>query len=686
MSMKLHRTLNNKVSIELDDTLFCSLKSELYLAGEILNPKRIEIMHSGCRYMYENACITDEIEQISPGILKVCRQWELQRKGEYSLVSKFSNAIDKVNNLMIPGIWYDGNLQGKGSFPSEKNGECWSFFETRMSVPCCMQLRTSEGFFTCATTPSETDTTIASCNRMGNTITIDIPGNEIPQSYRGKQNILDTSSLLPKTLSVDEVPCIYERIFYISADYQSNSPYQAYSKYIKHISQFSPTMHMPISWKNFGTYKFTRLLNLIRKSPDGKAYVLMGEGNGDLQQYYNYTAASFLVKSLEASYLLLKEQNIVVTYSSDYVQARASLADRFSMANDENLMSGIATLLADNFLAYEILPGVHQDCVDIMTGEFGGYLGIGEHDEFKSYVNARCNGESMKYYVLVYSELKKRGLEKPEYIALAKRVAKFYCKNQLENGSFGRWWTVEGIAKNSEGTNGAHVAVFFLALLKEIKQDDPLRPLLINACEKAYDYYSGLAEKGYFFGDTLDADSFDKEAGVVLMDFFLDLYEFSPEKIYLESAQKAADFLLTWIWQFKNYIPPESPLGRRNFSTKGMTSVSVAHNHLDFYGIAIAYDFFRFAEYSGDRFYFDQGQLMANACRQLISMPEDRLGRDPYFSGWQPEQINHTSWDYFNSEERMNGNFYIDIAWVAVLGLEGFNNLQGLTSFSDLFD
>ena len=113
-----------------------------------------------------------------------------------------------------------------------------------------------------------------------------------------------------------------------------------------------------------------------------------------------------------------------------------------------------------------------------------------------------------------------------------------------------------------------------------------------------------------------------------------------------------------------------------HFSTVGMTSVSVAHHHMDFYGMSMAYDFLRLHEATGDGFYREQAVLMMNACRQLIGTKQNSLGRSSRFLGWQPEQINYTDWDYFDRPERFCGTYGIDIAWVNVLGLSSYLKIK----------
>ncbi len=335
------------------------------------------------------------------------------------------------------------------------------------------------------------------------------------------------------------------------------------------------------------------------------------------------------------------------------------------------------------FLQAERSEGIFQDNYDLEKQVWGGYLGIGEHPEFQYMVNSRCNGEAMKYYVLLSLSLRSLGIDEGQYISLARRVARFYCEAQLSSGSFGRWWTEKGKPGDIQGTNGAYIGSFFAALIPHLNDNDPLKNDMLSAVHQAYTYYAELAFEGAFYGDTLDADSCDKEAGIALLSFFfLDLYELEQDKRHLESAQLAAEFIVQWIWQQDSYLPPDSPLGRLGFSTRGMTSVSVAHHHLDFYGLSIAYEFLRFAKHANNPFYEQQAKIMLNACRQLVATEAQPLGRDETFIGWQPEQLNHTYWEYFDRPELMNGHFDIDIAWVTVLTLGSYQMIQKTFSAS----
>jgi uncharacterized protein YyaL (SSP411 family) len=198
----------------------------------------------------------------------------------------------------------------------------------------------------------------------------------------------------------------------------------------------------------------------------------------------------------------------------------------------------------------------------------------------------------MVNYLRLYELLKESGRQRDEFLHLAKKNAHFYIEHQLkgnDEGSFGRWWNADGSPLNTLGTNGAYIISLLVALEKLTgRQDD-----IDAALNKAGKYYASLIDSNGFYADTLDADCVDKEAGCALLRAFLDLYERSHDEFHLRYARLAAGFLLSWMFTYNIAFAAKSPLGKRNFQTVGMTTVSVAHHHLDFYGLFIAYDLLR---------------------------------------------------------------------------------------------
>lgn len=669
--MRIHVSAQG-VQVCIDDHLpTCGFSCSITLDGEKLERLDVRMHDGGIVTRFSQKTVVYDEFRFSAGLLVVQRRWELSVPGAYRLHNSFYYHDDgHRNDVLVPAVWYQDNEQGVGCYPNRKLGEFWAFKENRMPVPGCIQLYNGETVFCCSISPAANPSELSSSSWDPHGIRMTIPGSEWPYSYRGKSALIDTSDEPAPVLFV-ESPVAYERMFFIQLE-ASKDRLASYRRYVESLHTSIPSgssMERRLcDWDAYGDAKMTRILNLVRRTDDGEAYLQMGEGNGAFQPVYEFTSASFLVKSLEAATCMARAPEL-----GDPL-ARRRLSNEFGIPDDSRLLPCIAHAIGRFFLRAESPEGIFRDCYDLKREYFGGYLGIGEHQEFKDLVNSRCNGEAMKQYVRLYAALADHGIETPEFLGIAKRVAAFYCRNQLSTGSFGRWWNPSGMPVNTVGTNGAYVASFLLELLPYL--DDEHAGEVLSAVHQAYAYYSEMADEGQFYGDTLDADSCDKEAGLALLGFFLDLYESSPDSRYLRSAIRAADFVLLWIWQTDQTFPPDSPLARERFSTTGMTSVSVAHHHMDFYGMLIAYDFLRLAEATDDRFYKEQALLMLDACRQLVGVPDDMLGRSAAFLGWQPEQINYTDWDYFNRSESFFGTYDIDIAWVNVLGLGAYQRIR----------
>ena len=596
----------------------------------------------------------------------VATSWHFAQEGSYRLYAiTLLPHGNKASEIFLPAVWYQGNRQGEGKFPSEHVAPAFSFLETRTSMPCAVVLSGSKQTLVQSICPAK-ELPLASLSWRGACTITTIPGAEWPYSYRGKTNLVSTQQE-PKPRWHWNAGDTYERTWTLMLGPSEGvlASWEAYVRRHTHASGWTPEL----SWERYGTTKLAHLLSLVRFEK-GEPYLLMGSGNGEEQEIYEFTAGSFLVKGLEAACEFATTPHWMLS-ETHVAKQLDRLKPLLGAHTPQETLLQLARRMGGYYLQAERAPGVWQDCHDLKNGIWGGYLGIGEHPEFKMMVNSRTAGEAMRQYVLLYQALKPYGLEDERFLAVARRVARFFCDIQISGGSFGRWWTTKGRPENTSGTNGAYVASFLCTLLDH-EQDDQIKGHLLLALE----YYGRLIEDGRFYGDTLDADSCDKEAGIALLDLMLGAWNLMKDERYLLWAKKAARFVLSWIWQEDCWLAPDSPMGRRGFHTRGMTSVSIANQHLDFYGMLIALSFERLFQATGDSFWHAQAVLMEHACRQLVATEQDLLGRGEEYYGWQPEQMNHTDWDYFDREDQIRGTFAIDIAWVAVLGYGAWLTLQ----------
>jgi len=606
--------------------------------------------------------------------------WRITVPGSYALSTKIAIPFAEPE-LFVPAVLYRKNNCGTGAFPRGGIHDGLAFSEERTPLPGCVLLSEKKTYIAfCLDTQSSAQPaagvsahTEHTDGANGTVIEMRIPAVESPFSYQGKTRTVpaEKAAVLfraencseTKPLSISRVQFLYSEQV-CNAD--SNTLFTVYRNFSAAVSarnDFSGTEHTEKSvlhageypeWNEWAELKLHNLEFLTEHTDSGKeAYVLMGKGNGSLQNIYDFTGASFLVKSIEAAYV----------YAQCGKLEQAEAVGRFFLRAESPAESGI-----------------YRDNYSIARDEWGGYLGVSENSEYGRLINARCNGEAMLSYIALYTQLAEQGRKIPEFIELPKRVASFYLKCQIRDrkspyfGSFGRWWTPDCKPVNADGTNGAYIVSSFIALLPYA--DSMLKEQLTASLDDAFSYYHGMIQRADYYGDTLDADAFDKESAAVLLRESLDAYELTGRRQFLDDACKAAGFVFTWMWQYSVVFPDSTPLYREHFDTEGMTSVSVAHHHLDFYGMYLARDFLRLYKACGDSFYYVQAVRMMHACRQLTATSTRTLGKDSSFAGWQPEQINHTQWDYFDRPDHAKGYFDICIAWETVLTLGAYLQIR----------
>lgn len=267
-------------------------------------------------------------------------------------------------------------------------------------------------------------------------------------------------------------------------------------------------------------------------------------------------------------------------------------------------------------------------------------------------------GESAQQYALLYD---RAGSGRDErWLDHARRIADFFAAHQLPDGNFGRFWSPTGELLDARGTNGAYI-IWLMAEL--IRMGDRS---WLPAARRAADYFINAAVKPQRFTfDTLDAECTDKEAGHALLRAFLLLHRVTGDPALIEAAREAAAFCLGWQFTWDVPFSAQSPLGRMGFHTYGGTTVSVAHHHLDPYGMMIALDFLRLSSALSEPCWADYAHDLMGFCGQMISTPERPLNCGPNFVGYQPEQYNHTDWDYMHHLVGGKGSYGSAASWVA---------------------
>ena len=649
MSLQLI-SADKKVEIIHDGVEVGKLFYSIRMGKTILEPDNVlREADNVIKVYFKDAELKDEFV-VNEGFIKIKRQWKILKPGRWQLVFGYCPGPD-LRQWLVPSVMYGKNEMGAGNFPRGGIEEGWSFREDRIPIPSCSILHDGLNWQSVFTSPATNDGEISSVKTLlksaAPAFEIRVPYTEEPYTYTEKGIV--TGGLTGKTgklLKIHKVPFEYSRTFYIAYGKCAHLSEIYISLAARALDEFGTDERLSkANWSEVASKKFQHLKFLLIDNQKITA-VKQGKGNGLFQSFHNYTSGSFLTKSMEGALIF----------------ARAAK----ELGNEKYL--DIAERIGDFFLAGALPNGLHRDSYSLKDARWGGYMGVGTPEDLVEGANTRCNGEVMINYLKLYKLLKDAGRQKDEFLNLVRRNADFYIEHQLkgkEEGSFGRWWDISGRPINTLGTNGAYIISMLIELEKITgKKDD-----IDEALKKAGSYYASLVDNNYFYADTLDADCVDKEAGCALLRAFLDLYERSSDELYLRYARLCAGFILSWMFTYNVAFNPESPAGKRDFKTLGMTAVSVAHHHLDFYGLSIAYDFLRLWEATTDELWKKCGLIMINSCGQLISDRQDLLGRSKDFIGWQPEQINQTNWDYKLRFLGTKGRFHTCVAWTVVLTL-----------------
>lgn len=570
--------------------------------------------------------------------------------------------------LFMPGVMYQKNTKGKGKYPRiTEQHSSWSFDETRCSIPGCMALYNKSEIMIAA---HRTDEIKISSSFDELSFSFRLPSEEWPYVYSSKDTLRYSMDKKDSTfVHMKKNQVIFQEYLIYHSDMNDLNLFDHYKRYVEIFRPLNDEHIDLVKLHNFKALLLSQLLSLLEHTDSG-SYLKMGRGNGKNQDVYEFTSASFLVKSVEAA-VIFNRLNV----DSLKENIDSNILEILNESERKNLngrsYDDVARDIGDFFLQAETQKGIFQDCYDINKNIWAGYLGVGENEKFNYGINARTNGEAMMAYLELYNNCNFN--EKNRYLDLINSVADFYITHQEENGNYGRWWNINGSIMDDFGTNGAYILSFLSKLYKTTKND-----VLLKSINRAIPYYSDIIKRFDFYADTLDADSCDKEAGIALLMAFINIYQLDPQKQYLRLCEICANYIITWIQIDDIKFDSKSPLGRRGFKTRGMSSVSIANQHLDFYGMLIAYNFLYLHKFTNKKFYKKIASIMIDSCTQLISSPTDSLGRGDDFFGWIPEQINHTNWDYFNNKENTNGTFSINIAWVQVLVLDYLDKIEVL--------
>ena len=202
--------------------------------------------------------------------------------------------------------------------------------------------------------------------------------------------------------------------------------------------------------------------------------------------------------------------------------------------------------------------------------------------------------------------LRAHGIDKPEYVAFARRICDFFVSHWSDADGFGKRWRVDGMPLERDGTIGG----FLIPALTELYDETGERRWL-DAALRASDFYFARDLDGFLCtAGAIDCQCIDKETAWPLVSGSLALHRITGDRTHLERAEKAAWYFLSWMFFFDTVADPETDFAKYGYHTTGGTAVSLEHQCIDPWGTIIVPDLMELADATGNGDFREFAHLM----------------------------------------------------------------------------
>ncbi len=226
----------------------------------------------------------------------------------------------------------------------------------------------------------------------------------------------------------------------------------------------------------------------------------------------------------------------------------------------------------------------------------------------------RMIGDGMEDILDSYVFLKKQGVEKPGWLQYCETAAGWLIEVQNDDGSWQRNYDREGKKLQESKANTSNV-IRFLVQLYVVTGKEIYKETALAAGTWCLDNITRYLE---YRGGTCDnSDVYDKESGIYALFAYLSLYDLTKEKIWLDAAKAAADYVETWTyaWSYPvHFVYPSCPLTVRNIS--GQSLIATGHSAADMYMAACPYVFYRLYLHTRDEHYLHFARFIHKNAKQ----------------------------------------------------------------------
>ena len=259
------------------------------------------------------------------------------------------------------------------------------------------------------------------------------------------------------------------------------------------------------------------------------------------------------------------------------------------------------------------------------------------------------------YAVLTYLDYEKRhGRTHPEWEKRLRVLLEKLLRIQNADGSFPRKFRDDSSVVDVSGGSTPSATLPLTMAAVYFRNNDYLKAARRTA---AY-LEQALISKADYFSSTLDADCEDKEAALyaaTAMYYMARTTKGAERRHYVELCREAAYFALSWYYLWDVPFAAGQMLGEVGFRSRGWGNVSVENNHIDVFVFEFADVLDWLARETAEPRFARMSAVIRSSMLQLMPTPEHNfcIGR----TGYYPEVVQHTTWDYGKDGK----GFYNDI-------------------------
>ncbi|MBQ8046480.1 MAG: hypothetical protein IJ196_00955 [Prevotella sp.] len=541
----------------------------------------------------------------------------------------------------LPGFWYHRNLRSPKEAPSFHTSKAWNFREDRLSSPLTSVFNGKTGQSTSVlrqiedggdalTTHAEGEVILSGTTTLGYLgldgegavakLTFGYPYVETPRRYIRKLTLAPSVKAFAK-LEPGEVKTLSWRIRSQKAD--------SYGQFVSQtweycFDQLSPK---PIKPLYSAEQMKNQLANYFRLSFVDKYPLKFNSGHG------LRIDDCLPVPIMQVGFcgrVLLNAFNAL-----EYGEA----------SGQEDLVKN-ANAILESFLANGFTKaGYFYDDID-----FG--RGMPRDEDVVHSIRQQSEGI---YAILLYLKYEKEhGRKHKEWEQKMRTLLDNFVVLLKEDGHYARKFHDNGVDIDASGGSTPSATS---ALVMGYKYFGDKRYLA--AAKRTVGYLEqNIISKSDYFSSTLDANCEDKEAAIsaVTATYYLAMVTKKQERQhYISLCRQAAYFALSWYYLWDVPFAQGQMLGDLGFRSRGWSNVSVENNHVDVFVFELAHIVKWLGEVEQEPRFMQMNDLIYSSLNQLLPVTNRLCGIG--VEGFNPEVVQHTTWDY----GRNGKGYYNDI-------------------------